>query len=537
MQPALPMELAGSTTFHPPRDTYANDSASAEAHSPPSQRKPSAAEESHAAQTIQRNYRGYRQRREIDGLGLDSSQRWDEALKEIRYRNLTRPRPHQEKSGTLSSSENTLSTTSTANRGFAQSEWNRLRQIAQRAHNDDTSDEEGEASMTSAENEEHRRKRREAKRKREQNAKEMGLEYWLEMVDQRHRYGSHLRSYHAVWKASDTHDNFFYWLDEGDGKTIDAPTCSREVLDRDEVRYLSREERQQYLVKIDKKGRLQWAKNDQLVNTSYQFKDSLKGIVPANDKTPAYRQDTRYPGKHPSTTDNDISSSDSGEHSDADGAHYVNQELSDAKGVRKVQYISAAALLNHLLQSTTKKNTWIFVADTSFRLYIGIKQSGAFQHSSFLHGARISAAGLIKVKNGQLRSLSPLSGHYRPPTSAFRAFVHSMKEEGADMSHVSISKSYAVLLGLESYLGTKKRAKNSVKHLERQFEKVLRPDEARKRAEADQDKSESARKEREWLAKQKAEKRESSFSVRGTLGMKRPSDPGSTNSGSLEHGR
>ncbi len=47
-------------------------------------------------------------------------------------------------------------------------------------------------------------------------------------------------------------------------------------------------------------------------------------------------------------------------------------------------------------------------ADTSFRLYVGIKQSGAFQHSSFLHGARISAAGLIKVKDGQLRSLAPL---------------------------------------------------------------------------------------------------------------------------------
>lgn len=46
--------------------------------------------------------------------------------------------------------------------------------------------------------------------------------------------------------------------------------------------------------------------------------------------------------------------------------------------------------------------------DASFRLYIGYKQSGAFQHSSFLHGARILAAGQIKVKRGQLRRLSPL---------------------------------------------------------------------------------------------------------------------------------
>ena len=44
------------------------------------------------------------------------------------------------------------------------------------------------------------------------------------------------------------------------------------------------------------------------------------------------------------------------------------------------------------------------VADSKNNLYIGIKQAGAFQHSSFLHGARVSAAGLITVKDGQLRS-------------------------------------------------------------------------------------------------------------------------------------
>lgn len=48
------------------------------------------------------------------------------------------------------------------------------------------------------------------------------------------------------------------------------------------------------------------------------------------------------------------------------------------------------------------------VADTSFRIYIGIKEPGAFQHSSFLRGGRISAAGMLKIKNGQLRSLAPL---------------------------------------------------------------------------------------------------------------------------------
>jgi hypothetical protein len=39
---------------------------------------------------------------------------------------------------------------------------------------------------------------------------------------------------------------------------------------------------------------------------------------------------------------------------------------------------------------------------------VGIKEAGSFQHSSFLRGARIAAAGLIRIKDGQLRGLSPL---------------------------------------------------------------------------------------------------------------------------------
>lgn len=147
-------------------------------------------------------------------------------------------------------------------------------------------------------------------------------------------------------------------------------------------------------------------------------------------------------------------------------------------GAKKVFHVSASTVLNRLLRGTTKKNTWIFVVDNSFRLYVGIKQSGAFQHSSFLHGARVSAAGLIKIKDGRLSrflftlcsqvvgllircSLSPLSGHYRPPANNFRKFVKSLREAGVDMSHVSISKSYAILVGLEAYSNFRKGKKKT----------------------------------------------------------------------------
>lgn len=145
------------------------------------------------------------------------------------------------------------------------------------------------------------------------------------------------------------------------------------------------------------------------------------------------------------------------------------------------------------------------VADTSFRLYIGIKQSGSFQHSSFLHGARISAAGLIKIKDGQLRRLSPLSGHYRPPAKNFRAFVHSLEDKEADMSRVSISRSYAVLVGLEAYVKTRSKVKHGVQHVASAETRVVHPDEYRKKQEEEKDTSKSAEREREILAANQAQ--------------------------------
>jgi hypothetical protein len=39
-------------------------------------------DEERAAALIQRNYRGYRERRQLEGFGLSASTRWKEALKE-----------------------------------------------------------------------------------------------------------------------------------------------------------------------------------------------------------------------------------------------------------------------------------------------------------------------------------------------------------------------------------------------------------------------------------------------------------------------
>lgn len=469
-----------------------------------------------AAKLIQRTYRGYRLRREMRGLGLDASTRWVSAIQEARFREMSRPLP---RTGLTSSGDGESlrsgNGSESVNRGAtAREKWRKAAFIAKKAGHDDSDSDL--SSMSSEESEEtheervERRKRREeAIKKRKETSMMMGLQYFLEMLDQKHRYGSNLRVYHEEWKSRDTHENFFYWLDHGEGRFVDMAACPRDRLERELVRYLSREERQYYLVTIDDDGRLCWAKDGCRINTTEDYRDSIRGIVPIDDPTPAWTNSEGRP-ETPIDDANSARSASSIESArEADrAAKYATPEFDDAKAHRKVMKLSAGTIFDKLLRKTVRKNTWIFVADTNFRLYVGIKASGAFQHSSFLQGSRISAAGLIKIKDGRLTSLSPLSGHYRPPASNFRAFIRSMKEAGTDVSHVSVSKSYTVLVGLETYMKTRNKGKHVLEKLTAKKEKIVAPEEVARREEEQKDKSASAAREREVLEEERRRQEE-----------------------------
>ncbi|THV50464.1 hypothetical protein BGAL_0149g00060 [Botrytis galanthina] len=499
-----------------------------------------------AAELIQRNYRGHRERRILEGKRLDVGTRWVEAVKEARYRNLTTPRARDsgerergsrsfdvEGEPSIHTEGMGSSTATTQNRtSHARENWKKIGMIARRAGGDEESDEESDEDSGDLNEEERaakRKRRMEEKAARQKAAKIMDLQYFLEMVDLKHRYGSNLRTYHGEWKKANTNENFFYWLDYGEGRFIDCQGCPRERLDREQVRYLSKEERLDYLVKIDGDGRLRWAKNGERIDTTTEWRDSIKGIVRNDDDTPVF---TPLSGEadNEGESDSDSSSDEShlhhhshphirpqsqtqeqkleAEQEESRASKYASPEYDNAQGMKKISHMSASTIFNKLLRGSVKKNTWIFVADTSFRLYVGIKQSGAFQHSSFLHGSRISAAGLIKIKDGRLTKLSPLSGHYRPPVSNFRAFVKNLKGEGCDMGRVSISRSYAVLVGLEAYVKTRKRAKKVMGKVVRRRDKMLDKEEVRRREEDAMDKSESAEKERKFLEEEERRKRE-----------------------------
>ncbi|KAL8708293.1 MAG: hypothetical protein Q9220_006768 [cf. Caloplaca sp. 1 TL-2023] len=419
----------------------------------------SAETQADAARTLQRTYRGHRARRELKGLSLSPSARWTEAIKEARYRELTTPRPPSRPQTSTSIDKPGLTRISSD----AQQQWHRAGKIARRAGGDEYSSDDNK-TLSPIEKDQRRETRLAQREERMRTARTMDLAYFLEMVDLHHRYGSHLRKYHAVWKKSPTHDNFFYWLDSGEGKDISLENCSREKLDNMKVRYLGREERINYAVEVDPKGKLCWKRNGVRLNTNEEWRDSIKGIVRIEDDAPSPSPDLGFY----------VSSSESSGLSSVDeSGDEVNSKKKKEKpavaaaaenGLKDVGRDAKARFLEHRpfrhspaeskeekKKKKKKKNMWIFVADTSYNLYVGIKQSGAFQHSSFLHGGRVSAAGIIKVKDGQIRYFQPRSGHYKPPASSFRAFVHSLQKRGVDMGIMSIPKSYAVLMGIEGY--------------------------------------------------------------------------------------
>ncbi len=170
----------------------------------------------------------------------------------------------------------------------------------------------------------------------------MDLQYFLEMVDRKHRYGSNLRKYHAFWKTQDTDQSFFYWLDEGDGKEVELPECSRARLNREQVRYLSREERLNYLVRVNNRGLLVSAKNGELVWTKDElYKDSINGIVPVTDPSPKFQYNVPpAEGDEADTSSSDESDDDDDDDDDGDDDDDDDGYDDNTYGLRREIYIN-----------------------------------------------------------------------------------------------------------------------------------------------------------------------------------------------------
>ncbi|KAJ7002962.1 IQ domain-containing protein IQM1-like [Populus alba x Populus x berolinensis] len=79
---------------------------------------------------------------------------------------------------------------------------------------------------------------------------------------------------------------------------------------------------------------------------------------------------------------------------------------------------------------------WIFVLSASRKLYVGKKQKGLFQHSSFLSGGAAIAAGRLVARGGFLEAIWTYSGHYRPPEENFQELISFLEEQLLDLTDV-----------------------------------------------------------------------------------------------------
>ncbi|KAL2326883.1 hypothetical protein Fmac_020310 [Flemingia macrophylla] len=85
---------------------------------------------------------------------------------------------------------------------------------------------------------------------------------------------------------------------------------------------------------------------------------------------------------------------------------------------------------------TTGDEKWIFVLSTSKTLYIGQKNKGTFQHSSFLAGGATLSAGRLVVEDGVLKAIWPHSGHYLPTEENFEEFMSFLVDNNVDLTDV-----------------------------------------------------------------------------------------------------
>jgi predicted transcriptional regulator len=88
------------------------------------------------------------------------------------------------------------------------------------------------------------------------------------------------------------------------------------------------------------------------------------------------------------------------------------------------------------LVNTDEKSKWIFVLSTTRALYVGKKQKGEFQHSSFLAGGATTAAGRLVAHQGVLEAIWPYSGHYHPTEENFKEFISFLGEHNVDLTNV-----------------------------------------------------------------------------------------------------
>ncbi|GJM84525.1 hypothetical protein PR202_ga00205 [Eleusine coracana subsp. coracana] len=196
---------------------------------------------------------------------------------------------------------------------------------------------------------------------KDEKAQKLALQHWLEAIDPRHRYGHNLHFYYHRWLHCQSKQLFFYWLDVGEGKDVSLDEhCPRWKLHKQCIKYLGPVSFIAPLIELNNHSeRICSASEVTLTNLI-----SCHGVMQEREAYEVIVEDARLMYK-------------------------LSRQIVDTTG-------------------SDKGIKWIFVLSTCKNLYIGQKQKGVFQHSSFLAGGATSAAGRLVVDDGILKVIEQI---------------------------------------------------------------------------------------------------------------------------------
>lgn len=101
---------------------------------------------------------------------------------------------------------------------------------------------------------------------KDEKARKLALQHWLEAIDPRHRYGHNLQFYYSHWLQCDSKQPFFFWLDVGQGWNVNLERCPRSKLQHQCIKYLGPTERCAYEV-IIRNGKFMYKQSETVLDT------------------------------------------------------------------------------------------------------------------------------------------------------------------------------------------------------------------------------------------------------------------------------
>ncbi|XP_042053732.1 IQ domain-containing protein IQM6-like [Salvia splendens] len=107
---------------------------------------------------------------------------------------------------------------------------------------------------------------------KDEKARKLALQHWLEAIDPRHRYGHNLQFYYIRWLQCESRQPFFYWLDVGEGWNVNVERCPRAKLQQQCIKYLGPAERSSYEVMISD-GKFVYKESGKLLDTKEAGED------------------------------------------------------------------------------------------------------------------------------------------------------------------------------------------------------------------------------------------------------------------------